>query len=746
MIIKTLRLVNFKKHADITLNFTLGLNGIFGNNYKGKTSILHGIMFCLGGVTALPKGVSVENDMADKGSPFKQTLLIGDDEKDFLIVRTKTDAKIYEGSKEDKEKVIATGVSAVNARVEKLLGMDMKTFRALRYAEQKKADSILTLGAAKLHAIVDKVTGVDEVNAAITAVTAIASGAAQALEIFPKVDGLEDMVAQLERVTTEQGKLENALAEIKEKTAEEKEILTKAQKELKTFEENSRLATQELHNNSLLIQRISAAQELVAEEEETLAQLEKSHALLREHAPDDLQEQIDAVRETRDNILSEKERVKYKTEQVDKSRQRVTALSEDVTQAEKDLTIATETAPAMVAAADLDAARERKENAAANVTVVKAKISEAKAALTEGVCSLCHRAFDGCEDQKEHYETMLKESEAALVELSAEVRAATTALEKLNSEVAFRAQYDASVAKKQERLENVKAELSKERECLASLLQSNSTVTGSDLEVALKEADETLRILVIEYNNLSLSENSLRKAKARLDKAKEAIASYAAPLSEKKVAELTVWLDDVSRETLEKAVAVSLDKVQIAERETVATTLHLEQAIAERVRLEKEAEEVEELRAKVEAMERREAAAKGLLKFLRDNRDRYSETIWAKFTASASSFCAGCTEGRIDGLVRDGDGDFSYTEEGKRRAVEDASGAQKAIIGLGVQAALAASAFCPLRLIIVDEPTADMDAEHALATTLMLAASERQVITVSHSRLDATACANTIEL
>ena len=50
----SLSLRNFKKHESLDVDFTAGLNGIYGSNYKGKTTILYGILFALGGASQVP--------------------------------------------------------------------------------------------------------------------------------------------------------------------------------------------------------------------------------------------------------------------------------------------------------------------------------------------------------------------------------------------------------------------------------------------------------------------------------------------------------------------------------------------------------------------------------------------------------------------------------------------------------------------------------------------------------------------
>jgi DNA repair exonuclease SbcCD ATPase subunit len=58
--IHSLKLRNFKKHSALDIEFTTGLNGIFGPNYTGKTTILYGILYALGGASHVP-GTNIQN-------------------------------------------------------------------------------------------------------------------------------------------------------------------------------------------------------------------------------------------------------------------------------------------------------------------------------------------------------------------------------------------------------------------------------------------------------------------------------------------------------------------------------------------------------------------------------------------------------------------------------------------------------------------------------------------------------------
>ena len=46
MIIKSLKLVNFRNYSDLECDFTNGINFIYGNNASGKTNLVESI-YCL---------------------------------------------------------------------------------------------------------------------------------------------------------------------------------------------------------------------------------------------------------------------------------------------------------------------------------------------------------------------------------------------------------------------------------------------------------------------------------------------------------------------------------------------------------------------------------------------------------------------------------------------------------------------------------------------------------------------------
>lgn len=144
--------------------------------------------------------------------------------------------------------------------------------------------------------------------------------------------------------------------------------------------------------------------------------------------------------------------------------------------------------------------------------------------------------------------------------------------------------------------------------------------------------------------------------------------------------------------------------------------------------------------------EKRLAKIKHLQKHLKENAEGYMGKVWASFLQQASQFVAQCTGGDIEGLQRTDDGAFVFLEEGQEMQLEEASGAQEAIIGLAVQVSLSGAAPCHLNTVLLDEPTADMDPDCSLATMVAMKALGVQVIFVSHHQTDNTLCDNAITL
>ena len=145
MIIDRIILKNFKRFRQQEIRFKDGITGILGNNGTGKSSIVEAIIFALYGVqsTGIAADYIVSSFASQKEKcEVRLDFRVGGDE--YTVLRTfkkgKTvqhDATFHKGGK-----LLATGVSQVEAEVRRTLGMGPVDFRNTVYAAQK---DLLTL-------------------------------------------------------------------------------------------------------------------------------------------------------------------------------------------------------------------------------------------------------------------------------------------------------------------------------------------------------------------------------------------------------------------------------------------------------------------------------------------------------------------------------------------------------------------------------------------------------------------------
>jgi DNA repair exonuclease SbcCD ATPase subunit len=196
---------------------------------------------------------------------------------------------------------------------------------------------------------------------------------------------------------------------------------------------------------------------------------------------------------------------------------------------------------------------------------------------------------------------------------------------------------------------------------------------------------------------------------------------------ERAVAELGVTVADTSQ-TLESARYNLRSQEQALQN--LVTDLERAQALAD----------------KITRYTRERQTSTRLTKYLRDNRDRFMAELWGQITAYAGAFAAQCTGGAISGVSRSADGTFRFSEDGFEDEMVTASGSQRSIMSLGIQLALDTLLPDTLGALLLDEPTADMDAEHASTLTTALANANRQIIMVSHREMDAAIAQAHIDL
>lgn len=164
--IKSLRLENFKRHETLYQEFEPGMVVIRGDNEMGKTSILHGIAYCLFGIKVLPTSLE---DTVTWGKPvntLKATLVITCEGVDYTITRSKAGAEVnYEGGK-------VTGQNEVSGFVESLFGVSSGNASSLVIASQGSIRGALSSGPKATIEIIENLANFDLLDNVIELVQA----------------------------------------------------------------------------------------------------------------------------------------------------------------------------------------------------------------------------------------------------------------------------------------------------------------------------------------------------------------------------------------------------------------------------------------------------------------------------------------------------------------------------------------------------------------------------------------------
>ncbi len=734
--LRSIYLKNFRKHEELSLNFEQGLTGVFGSNAKGKSAILLAIGVAIGG-PGWARGFKLERRGTDN---FEVQLTMDLGNNQYRVMRNKSGAKLHQVSATG-EKLIATAQGQVNIELGKLLGMPVDRWLELHFVKQKQAAQMFEAGAAKMNLLVEELTGVRTISLVIDKLGAKAKASAAAhAALIPLVlpeDALAERQQQLElaqQALVESSEMQQAAAQRLEalnhelpnltaKLGELRTQLTKAKNFARSHAENSRDLLNLIRQRDGLrapARATSVVQELLGGEQESL----KSW---RTWLP-----QFIAVF----NAVERKQ---------------------DAIKAFKSTPAPTrvDTAPLEKAVVDNDSAMNDLKGQAATLlgqaAAAQARMQEIKAALASGICSACNRPMD---DTDEAHRTALNDE---LSTLKAKYESSSSKAGELQDKAAeHKAARDA--ANSALRAAGADNQAAEGHEARARDLEEGLVALQEELAKVQAEApDVTLEVAEAEIAGLELSckrlESELAECRA-YDRQRAGVDAEIAKV-EKAIDEL----GDVAPETedqlnarqtaieeLGSDLAAKNNEVE-NQRRTGQQQKQVEAQHRQSVSvLNKVLADQADLNDQVKQREAELAETEGFQKYLRDNRSRYLQRAWDLILGRASQFCSAVTDGNISEIRRTEAGKFEFIEQEEVCDVNEASGAQSAILGLGVQVALSETLPTSLDLLLADEPTADMDADHSSACLLSLSAVSKQALVISHHRMDESICSEVIEL
>lgn len=709
--LNNVQLKNFKRHSALEAGLTGQLNTIVGPNYAGKTSLLQAVLVAFFGPSALPGGAKVATRNGAKG--FEVNVAFESDGVEYAVRRTKTKAELSRNGK-----VIANSASQVTAELESLIGMSKKRFLQLKVAKQKETAALLTLGGGELHNVIEEVTGADLISRIIERLKDEATRAGAHL----------DMVGENQAsIETLEQALENAggrLSFADEQAHAEYEATV-------TAEVNETHAREQLDEAKAHNHQIEVREARLASLRDQAKRAWDRYSELRDKQIEPPTEQ--QVAEARDSATAADERVSKAVaarNEFVREKQAMDKAKADGQEAAKARADLYTDGPSDEEVEDLEAALRTRSSELAEA---RHALQHAESALTNSACPTCERPFENSDPEKlraERDEAQQHHGQIKGAEEEARIRVEMARKDKARAErdasrdEVLKQNYDSALAEFQrakqrcqelhpdvvtdDDLEQLKAGLAEQREEAQRLRDKRAVWERQAGQIAEYKADYDEAMAKIKEIPGDSQKQDLKPLQSALDKA-------AADLAQQREAEAK------ARQTLTEAQHAV---------DTAAKDLE-------------QAQEAEKRRAELEG---RVSNIRALIKFLRDNRDRFLADVWDGVMAQASEFAATCTGGYIQSVTRQDNGSFAYIENGEERPIEAASGAQASIMGLGVQLALSRMLPSGFNCTLLDEPTADMADDHALTLTTALAALDQQIVMVSHREFDGSAAENTIQL
>ncbi|RLC97979.1 MAG: hypothetical protein DRI46_12105, partial [Chloroflexi bacterium] len=678
--------------------------------------ILYAVLYALGGASHVP-GTNIQKKGTNVG--LSVVMVFSVNGEDYKVERKKAGAYLYDGD----GVMLASGTSNVTKKIEDLLGMSIKRFRQLKYAEQKKAHALLSIGATELHKIIEELTGIDQINVALDKVKAIIALSGGAMEVLA-FEGTEELESFIEEQETSHAHWEGEVNDLVAARLEKNKIIDSL------FQKKERLNATRIDYNHWKVEHSTLAsnQEIFKSDVDRLT--DSADDIVFSEFVEDIKNKESKIG-VLDNALSDAKAKALEAKQLKSEYE----ILEDfihkgnrmIQRSQKDYDEMSESLSEGEIAAAEKLLEEQREIAA----TAQLEFSNISALFKESKCPTCKRDYEGSTPVTEQ---QVSACESICDEENGKLRKMKRSLKDLTMNWA------------------VKQEL--ENDIRRNTLSVSDAVIDSANKKAEGERLDCLSPVEIEEEESLVKKlrSDLNGEKFYLAKQKDVHSDRTKALGKLKICEKSLEsliepefdqdkMDDVDLQysgTLEDRE--NLNESLVAAEKEVSTQSATLASSKEKLTKLKEDNEV------YDKVLKRNNTAKALLKYLRDNRDRYTGDIWDYFLGSASTFVSDCTNGVITQILRTEGGQFQFVEEEEAMGMQDASGAQEAIMGISVQLALAQAAQCPLDILLVDEPTADMDDEHSMAVAGMLSMQGKQVIAISHREMDSSMCNNVINL
>ncbi len=773
MVIKNLKLVNYRRFADLTLEFPENLIGIIGRNGTGKSTMVEAIGWALfGNRIARTDKQEIRSQFLQDNSPCSTEIEIAYGQHEYRIVRqlkgknAVSEAAIYRDARPEPEAVQERGV---NEYIESLLKLDYRSFFASAYARQKDLAALSSMQPEERRKTINRLIGIDQIDRARERVRrdrnekrAFVEGMRTSLK---DPDVLRRQRQELHDMHSTKSSAESGMQKV---VKDKSQLLAKAKEALEAQSQKRDLYLQwEVHlgklssrmrENELAKQRAEAELSEIAHAEEELKSLSAELALF---------EKVKSEKEHLDAEATKAAKLEGKRKEktiVENSLAKETARARDLNSAaaeseQCEKTLAEITAKEQVLENLVAELHEKLKSASGSKEAVKRAGLETKEKLQrikelgpDGQCPVCTQTL------RDHYEAVVADLEQQLGNLRTELRSAQEEENQANQELklqqaelrTLRRDKEQLIKRHSSAMDAVK-NLSRAKEAIVSFTDQLALIERDILLIGQVDYDEgrhkQLRLqfeksLKLKELAAQLAERSGRRPKVEGDiqRIKQTIEEIQVELREGKAKQTALGFDDADYQSSKKEVekkTLALDEA----KEALATMR--EELAGLRKEIDRLDAEIAEQKAKREQIEQTEEEIV-YLNALDEHFGRFRLELAGRIRPliahRASELLSLTTQARYSTVELDEDYNIRIWDGNIPFAIERFSGGEQDLANLCLRIAISQvvaerSGGAPINFIVLDEILGSQDAERQsliLQALGQLSSQFRQIFLITH--------------
>jgi exonuclease SbcC len=751
--ITKVRLKNWKSHEESELEFAAGTNGLVGIVGSGKTSILDAICFGLFGTFPSLQNRKLKlEDVIMKKPKSKNTaevevfLTLDGDKYSIKRIIEKRRGTSYSEIKKNDRKLESPSTKNVTAVVEKNLKVNYELFSKAIYSEQNAIDYFLTLGKGQRMKKIDELLMIDRFEKARANAVKMTNkiierrigkqSTIEQLDMTETAAALSDLKRSITDFEIERTTLEKRLEGISEKKAEVSGEVAKLRIVRNSYEKLMR-------DDRALESTINATLEMISRAEESLKEIDEDadirsiQSMLKTHATDieELEALLSAKQDEYEKIYGELTAAKtnlgfLQREKVDRLQREFDEkmkLKEDVERARK---LAGEDVNEQIDNNRLALQKLIGEIEAARVRTADLQEQLEKLSDVEGVCPVCGTKIS--EEQKSEIVAKKMQELDTIKEKIEKARKDRITTEEKIQQLESAAKKLDEMLREITNLDEIKDELEKSRHMLADHRESANVLTTQ-----LQSFKEEIEAVRKELGNATTAKQRLEIVSKQMDDYEE---------QKQKIAELKRQRTQLKKQIAELEDSLSGERLEeteqrfrglIADEKEAETRLaSLDDLMAERrTRLMEHTRTMETVKKGHQEIERLDKVTKDLKIFTEalkqtqiELRKEFIEAV--NYTMNKLWQTLYPYQDFISVRLSIEEGDYVLQLQERTTSwinVEGtASGGERSIASLALRIAFALVLAPHLRLLVLDEPTANLDANSVkvLSNTLREGISE----------------------